>query len=50
MMKRKLQQMKTGQMFLTLPIQLMRIADWNKKDLIQISYKDGAIILRKSKD
>ena len=48
MLKRKLQQMKQGQYFLTIPSQIVRLKQWNKQDeiLFEIDVK-GNIVLRK---
>lgn len=46
-MKRRLQRMKAGQMFITLPIQIMKMMDWNKGDEIKFSFDKNKIILEK---
>ena len=50
MIRRKLQQMKTGQIFLCLPIQAMKMLDWNKGDHIKISFDKNKVLLEKEKD
>ena len=42
----KLQQMKQGQYFLTLPSQIVKAKDWKKGDMIKVKInKEGAIVL-----
>jgi len=44
----KLQQMKQGIFFITLPVQLVRAKEWQKGDQIKaVINKDGDIILKK---
>ncbi|MFH1839647.1 MAG: hypothetical protein ABH849_00685 [Nanoarchaeota archaeon] len=44
----KLQQLKTGQHFLTLPRQIMRAKGWEKGDIIKIKINDkGELVLYK---
>ncbi len=44
----KLQQMKQGQYFLSMPSQIVRAKGWNKGDRIKIVIdKEGDLILRK---
>ena len=46
--KMKLQQMKQGIFFITLPVQLVRAKEWQKGDQIKaVINKDGDIILKK---
>ena len=46
--KMKLQQMKQGIFFITLPVQIVRAKGWNKQDKIQINISDkGDLLLRK---
>lgn len=48
MLKRKLQQMKQGQYFLTIPSQIVRLKGWNKQDEVLFTIdKEGNIVLRK---
>lgn len=48
-MNRKLQQMKTGQMFVILPKQAMQMLDWNKGDYIKLSFDKNKVVLEKNK-
>ncbi|HLC62789.1 MAG TPA: hypothetical protein VJJ21_00550 [Candidatus Nanoarchaeia archaeon] len=48
MLKRKLQKSKTGQFFLSIPNQLVRLKDWDKGDEIKFIIHDkGDIVLKK---
>ena len=47
----KLQQMKQGQYFVTLPSQIVRAKGWNKGDLIEAKIdKEGNIVLKRKED
>ncbi len=40
--------MKSGQMFITLPIQAMKMLAWNKGDSIKISFDRNKVVLEKT--
>ena len=47
MLKRRLQKSKTGQFFLSIPNQIVRLKGWDKGDDIIIAEKQGDIVLKK---
>lgn len=49
MITRKLQQMKSGQVFITLPVQAVRMLGWEKQDKIKLSFDRNKIVLEKEK-
>lgn len=48
MITRKLQEMKSGQMFVNLPLQALKMLDWSKGDKIKIGFDRNKIVLEKA--